>query len=67
MRKIEDENPVEEPWEPDDDYKHRGKRISNKTHRSQTDPDARLARKSEKGQTFVTLPITSWTTGTGSY
>jgi len=49
MRKIEDENPVEEPWEPDDDYKHRAKRVSNKTHCSQTDPDARLARKSEEG------------------
>ena len=48
---IEKENPVEEkaedkPWEPGEGYPHKGKKISNKTHRSKTDPDARLARKS---------------------
>lgn len=48
IKRIEEENPVEEPWEPDDDYKHRGKRISNKSHRSKTDPDARLVCRSKK-------------------
>ena len=37
--------PVTKPWEPGDDYPHRGEKISNSTHRSKTDPDARLARK----------------------
>jgi transposase len=53
---IEKENPVEEkkedkPWEPGGDYPHRGKTISNKTHRSKTDPDARLGRKSFRATT----------------
>jgi len=45
IKKVEEENPVDEPWEVDDDYKNRGKKISNNTHRSKTDPDARLAKK----------------------
>jgi transposase len=53
---LEKENPVEEkeedkPWEPGEDYPHRGKKISNKTHRSTTDPDARLSRKSFRATT----------------
>ena len=53
---IEKENPVEEktetkPWEPGEDYPFKGKKISNKTHRSKTDPDARLARKSFQAAT----------------
>jgi transposase len=44
--KLQKENPVEDkPWEPGDDYPHRGEKISNSTHRAKTDPDARLARK----------------------
>jgi transposase len=35
----------DKPWEPGDDYPHRGEKIGNSTHRSKTDPDARLARK----------------------
>jgi len=38
IKKVEQENPVEEPWEPDDDFKRKGEKISNKTHRSKTDP-----------------------------
>jgi hypothetical protein len=49
IEKVEQENPVEEPWETDDDFKHKGERISNNTHRSETDPDARLARKGKGG------------------
>jgi len=47
---LEEKNIVEEtPWEPGDDYPHRGQKISNTTHRSATDPDARLARKAPGG------------------
>lgn len=47
MERLEEENPVqEEPWEPGGDHPHKGKRVNNKTHRSKTDPDARLSRKS---------------------
>ncbi len=44
--RLQKENPVDnKPWEPGDDYPHRGEKISNSTHRSKTDPDARLSRK----------------------
>jgi transposase len=51
---IEKDNPVDEktqdkPWEPGEGYPHKGKKSGNKTHRSGTDPDARLARKSFQG------------------
>lgn len=53
---LEKENPVEKnvqerPWEPGEDYPHIGKKIGNKTHRSTTDPDARLSRKSFRATT----------------
>jgi len=52
IEKLQRENPVEDkPWEPGDDYPHRGQKISNDTHRSRTDPDARLARKSLRATT----------------
>jgi transposase len=52
IEKLQIENPVEEkPWEPGDDYPHRGQKISNDTHRSKTDPDARLSRKSFRATT----------------
>jgi IS5 family transposase len=52
IEKLEKENPVEDkPWEPGDDYPHRGQKISNDTHRSKTDPDARLSRKSFRATT----------------
>lgn len=52
IEKLERENPAEEkPWEPGDDYPHRGQKISNDSHRSKTDPDARLARKSLRATT----------------
>lgn len=58
MEKVEKENPVEEPYEPGNDYPHRGKKISNKTHKSQTDPDARLARKSSTAATELSHSAT---------
>ena len=52
IEKVEKDNPVEgKAWEPGDDYPHRGQKIKNKTHRSKTDPDARLGRKSYKAPT----------------
>jgi transposase len=52
IEKLEEENPVQErPWEPGEDYPHKGKKISNNTYRSRTDPDARLSRKSFKATT----------------
>lgn len=53
---LEKENPVEDaaedkPWEPGEDYPHKGKKISNATYRSKTDPDARLGRKSFRATT----------------
>ena len=59
IEKLERENPVSEgPWEPGDDYPHRGQTISNGTHRSKTDPDARLARKSLKANTQLYHGVT---------
>jgi transposase len=59
IEKLERENPVtEEPWEPGDDYPHRGQKISNGTHRSKTDPDARLARKSLEANTQLYHGVT---------
>jgi transposase len=47
IERLEEENRVgEEPWEPGGDYPQRGQRLSNSTHRSKTDPDARISRKS---------------------
>src|SRR4030042_5724021 len=52
IEKLQIENQVEEkPWEPGDDYPHRGQKISNDTHRSKTDPDARGARKQLRATT----------------
>ncbi len=60
IKKLEQENPVKEekPWEPGEGYPHRGETISNETHRSQTDPDARLARKSSLGATELSHAAT---------
>lgn len=59
IEKLERDNPVSEgPWEPGDDYPHRGQKISNGTHRSKTDPDARLARKSLKSNTHLYHGVT---------
>jgi transposase len=52
IEKLEQENPVTEvPWEPGQDYPHKGKKISNETYRSKTDSDARLSRKSSTSST----------------
>jgi transposase len=54
LEKLEKENPVEvEPWEPGNDHPLRGEKISNNTHRSKTDPDARLSRKSSTRATML--------------
>lgn len=59
IEKLENENPVEDkPWEPGEDYPHRGQKIRNKTHRSKTDPDARLARKSFQAGTNLSYAAT---------
>jgi len=51
---LEKENPVgERSWEPEGDNPLRGKKISNVTHRSKTDPDARLGRKALQAVTHL--------------
>jgi len=47
IKEVEKKNPVKskKAWEPDDDYKNKGKKISNKTHVSKTDPDSTIGRK----------------------
>jgi hypothetical protein len=45
---LERKNPVQErPWEPGDDYPHRGKRVSNETRRSKIET-ARSGRRRAK-------------------
>lgn len=60
LEQVEKENPVEdkyqqekknEPWQPGEDFSGKGKNLSNQTHRSKADPDARLMRKSEFAHT----------------
>ena len=61
IAKVDNENPVieeqkedhDEPWEPREDFSHNGKKVSNKTHRSRTDPDSRIARKSNFSETYL--------------
>lgn len=49
IAKLREDNPVEnKPWEPGEDYPNRGQKVKNATHRSKTDPDARIGRKSNK-------------------
>ena len=59
IQKLEQENPVEDkPWEPDQDSPIRGQKLSNSTHRSTTDPDAKIARKSVQGPTTLSHAAT---------
>jgi transposase len=66
LAQVEHDNPVieeqkasdEEPWEPKDDFHHNGKKISNKTHRSRTDPDSRITRKSNFSETHLGHAVT---------
>ena len=52
IAKLKEENPVEgKPWEPGINYPNKGQKVGNATHRSKTDPDARLGRKSNKAAT----------------
>jgi transposase len=61
LDQVERENPVaaeedptaDEPWEPPGDWPHRGQRVSNETHRSRVDPDARITRKSNFSETYL--------------
>lgn len=49
---LEKENPIDDtPYEPGKDYPLKGQKVSNDTHRSQTDPDAKLSRKSSSAAT----------------
>jgi transposase len=60
LERVEKENPVEGkdqqqkkngPWQPGEDFSGKAKNLSNQTHRSKADPDARLMRKSEFAHT----------------
>ena len=61
MKEVDKENPVieeekqdrNEPWESEEDFSHNGKKVSNKTHRSRTDPHSRIARKSNFSETYL--------------
>jgi transposase len=59
IRKLEQENPIEDkPWEPGQDLPVKGEKLNNSTHRSTTDPDAKLARKSIQGATNLSHAAT---------
>lgn len=59
IQKLELENPVEDkPWEPGHDLPLKGEKLSNSTHRSTTDPDAKLAKKSIQGATNLSHAAT---------
>jgi len=47
----QEKNPPEEPWQPGKDFSGKPRNLSNQTHRSKVDPDARLMRKSEFAKT----------------
>lgn len=60
LERVEKENLVEgkdqqekknDPWQPGEDFSGKGKNLSNQTHRSKADADARLMRKSEFAHT----------------
>lgn len=60
LEQVEKDNPVEDrdqeekrndPWQPGKDFSGKPKNLSNQTHRSKADPDARLMRKSEFAHT----------------
>lgn len=60
LDQVERENPVQdedreqrsdEPWQPRGDFAAKAGNLSNQTHRSKVDPDARLTRKSEFAKT----------------
>jgi len=63
IEKVEQENPVndkddhDEPWEPREDYPHKGSSVSNQTHRSKVDPDSRLARKSNFAKPYLSYGV----------
>lgn len=61
LDQVEKHNPVEErrdeggnsdePWEPKGDWPRKEAKLSNQTHRSKVDPDARLTRKNNFSRT----------------
>jgi transposase len=66
LEKVEQENPVSEPynkseqeeaWEPRGDYPDKGSSISNQRHRSKVDPDSRLARKSNFAKPYLSYGV----------
>jgi transposase len=66
LAQVEQDNPVldenkaqdQEPWEPKEDFHHNGKKISNQTHRSKSDPDSRITRKSNFSETHLGYAVT---------
>jgi len=59
LAELEKENPQEqdkkddEPWEPQGDLPYKGAKLSNQTHRSRVDPDARITRKTKFSETYL--------------
>lgn len=61
LAEVDKENPVleeEKPdqgkaWEPKEDFSHNGKKVTNQTHRSRTDPDSQIVRKSNFSETYL--------------
>lgn len=59
LQQVEKENPQaeektdDEPWEPKGDLPYRGAKLSNQTHRSRVDPDARITRKTKFSETYL--------------
>jgi transposase len=55
LQKVKEENPVEEVE--DEGFRKKGTRMSNSTHRSGVDPDARIARKSDFSDTKLAYQV----------
>ncbi|MEW6201116.1 MAG: IS1182 family transposase [bacterium] len=55
LRKVKEENPIEEVE--DEGFRKKGTKMSNSTHRSTTDPDARIARKSDFSDTKLAYQV----------
>jgi transposase len=59
LKEVEKGNPQaeektdDEPWEPKGDLPYRGAKLSNQTHRSRVDPDARITRKTKFSETYL--------------
>jgi len=59
IRKLEQETLVEDkPWDPNQDAPLRGQKFSNSSHRSTTDPDAKIARQKGHGSAHLSHAAT---------